>query len=312
MTSPLHPDCVALLEMIREMGRPRFEALPYPETRVLYAAGPKVLQPPPPEVADDRRLALPNGVALRFYRPLGSTAAEKLPCLIFVHGGGWVVGDIETHNHLARSLANLAGCAVLSVDYRLAPEHPFPAAVDDCADAVRYAVSEAEALGVDPARLAVGGDSAGGNIAAVLALMARDGALPPLRHQMLLYPVTDMAQTHESYVRFTDGLPLVDATMRWFRGHYAPHRENWDDWRASPLRAASVAGTAPAFVLTVGYDPLCDEGRDYASRLDREGVRVTHFHAADLLHGVLTMSKVVRPAEALIAAAAASLRDAIQ
>ncbi len=303
MASPLHPDCVALLEMIAAAGRPRFDTLSAVAAREQYAGARGVLQPPAPLVAETRELP-----GMRFYRPAGSLAGETLPCLVFAHGGGWVFGDLDTHDHLAKSLANAAGCAVLAVDYRLAPEHRFPAAVDDMADALRYAAAHAAALGIDATRLAVGGDSAGGNLAAVAALMARDGALPALRYQLLLYPVTDMAQGHESYARFQQGLPLTGPGMAWFRAHYAPERASWTDWRASPLRAASLAGSAPAFVLTVGHDPLCDEGRDYARRLELEGVRVTHLHAADLLHGCLTMAKVVRPAMDLIAAAGAALR----
>jgi acetyl esterase len=311
MASPLHPDCIAFLKLVQELGRPRFQDIPHTEARTLYAGGRKVLQLPPPEVAEVRDLALPSGVRVRLYRPLGSVAGEVLPCLVFAHGGGWVVGDLDTHDHPARTIANLSGCAVLSVDYRLGPEHRFPAAVEDLSEAVHYTAMNAAALGVDPGRLAVGGDSAGGNLAAVAALMARDGTLPPLRFQMLIYPVTEMAQTHDSYAQFTEGLPLTADSMRWFRGHYAPEPESWDDWRASPLRASNLAGTAPAFVLTVGHDPLRDEGRDYAARLEREGVRVTHVHAADMLHGAMTMSAIIRPALGYIEMAARALREAM-
>jgi acetyl esterase len=298
--------------MIRASGRPRFETLETEAARVQYAAGRAVLQPPAPDVAEARDLRLPSGVGMRLYRPQGSSASDVLPCLIFAHGGGWVFGDLDTHDHLARSLANAAGCAVLSVDYRLAPEHVFPTAVDDYAAAVAFAAANAGTLGIDAARLAVGGDSAGGNLAAVAALMSRDGSLPPLRLQVLLYPVTDMAQTHDAHARFTNGLPLTADGMHWFRDRYAPEPSSWTDWRASPLRAASLAGTAPAFVVTVGHDPLCDEGRDYALRLEREGVRVTHLHVADLLHGALTMTAIVRPAIELIGAAGAALKRGLE
>jgi acetyl esterase len=308
MPAPLHPDCETLLEMIRATGRQPLETMETEPARAQYAAGRLVLQPPPPEVAEARDLRLPSGAAMRLYRPLGSLPAEILPCLVFAHGGGWVFGDLATHDHLTRSLANASGCAVLSVAYRLAPEHPFPAAIDDYAEAVAHAAADASALGIDAKRLAVGGDSAGGNLAAVAALMARDGTLPPLRFQLLLYPVTDMTQGQDSYVRFTTGLPLTAAGMRWFRDRYAPQAAHWVDWRASPLRAEALSGTAPAFVLTVGHDPLCDEGRDYAQRLEREGVPVSHLHVADLLHGALTMGAIVRPALDLIEAAGLALR----
>jgi len=312
MPSPLHPDCVAILEMVKAAGRPRFETMEAVAAREQYAAGRPVLQPPSPEVAEARELRLPGGAAVRLYRPIGSAAMDVLPCLVFAHGGGWVFGDLDTHDHLARSLANGAGSAVLAVDYRLAPEHRFPAAVEDFAEAVRYTAAHSAAVGIDPARHAVGGDSAGGNLAAVAALMARDGTLPPLRFQLLLYPATDMTATHESYSRFTDGLPLVTRGMHWFRDHYLPDPASWTDWRVSPLRAASLAGAAPAFVLTVGYDPLCDEGRDYAARLEREGVPVTAYHAGDIMHGALTMCAIVKPALALIDVAARALKEGLR
>lgn len=311
MAAPLHPDCLTLLEMVKASGRPAFNTIPPIEARALYAAGRPVLQPPSPEVAEARDVTLPGGIGARLYRPLGSAPGDVLPGLLFAHGGGWVFGDLDTHDHLARSLANEAGCAVLSVDYRLAPEHRFPAAIEDCAAAFRHMAENAAAYGMDPARLAVGGDSAGGSMAAVLALMARDGTLPPVRFQLLLYPATDMAMRHESFARFTAGVPLTTAIMEWFRGHYAPDPEAWNDWRASPLRAPSLAGTAPAYVLTVAHDPLCDEGRDYAARLEREGVRVVHTHAADMLHGMLTMGAIIRPTATYIRAAGAALRDGL-
>lgn len=311
MAAPLHPDCLTLLDMVKASGRPAFNTIRPAEARELYAAGRAVLQPPAPEVAEARDLTLPGGIGARLYRPLGSRPADVLPGLLFLHGGGWVIGDLDSHDHLARSLANGAGCTVLAVDYRLAPEHRFPAAIEDGAAALRHFAAHAAAFGVDPARLAVGGDSAGGSMAAVLALMSRDGALPPLRFQMLLYPATDMAMRHESFARFTEGVPLTTAIMEWFRGHYAPDPATWNDWRASPLRAPSLAGTAPAYVLTVAHDPLCDEGRDYAMRLEREGVRVQHLHAADMLHGMLTMGAIIRPVATYIAAAAAALRDGL-
>jgi acetyl esterase len=311
MVASLHPDCLALLEAIRASGRRPFEEMEVAAARCQYAAGRAVLQPPPPEVAEARGVSLPGCVPMRLYRPLGSGAGRILPCLVFAHGGGWVFGDLDTHDHLARSLANASGCAVLAVEYRLAPESRFPAAVEDYAAAIRGAAAEADALGIDPARLAVGGDSAGGNLAAVAALMARDGALPPVAFQLLLYPVTDLAQLHPSHDRFTAGLPLTAAGMRWFRSHYAPDPASWGGWRASPLRAATLSGSAPAFVLTVGHDPLCDEGRAYAERLEAAGVRVSHLHVADLLHGALTMAGVVRPALDVIEFAGRAVRRAM-
>ncbi len=304
MASPLHPDCITLLELARRAGRPRIETLDPVAGRAQYLAGRAALQAEAPPIGPVRDIDGP-GFKLRLYHPAG--AAGALPCLVFAHGGGWVIGDLDSHDNLARTLCHHARVAVLAVDYRLAPEHPFPAAVDDMAAAVRFAHDNAAALGIDATRLAVGGDSAGGNLAAVAAIMARDGTLPALRHQSLLYPCTEMAASFPSCSRFPEGLPLITSTMQYFRAHYAPDPAMWEDWRASPLRAASLAGTAPAFVLTVGHDPLCDEGQAYAQRLDREGVRVSHLHAADLLHGALTMTAIIRPVHDVIAMAAAAL-----
>lgn len=301
--APLDAKARAVLELAKTLGRPRFETLSPEAARAQYSAGRAVLQPPPPEVAEVREV--PDGpVPMRLYRPAPGT----LPALVFFHGGGWVMGGLDTHDHMARTLAVEAGCAVLSVDYRLAPEHRFPAAVEDAAGALRFAVERAGELGLDPARVAVGGDSAGGNLAAVLALMGRDGAVPNPRFQMLLYPVTDFAEERASYEGVGPDLPLSAPTMRYFRDHYAPDRATWRDWRLSPMRAASLAGACPAFVLTVAHDPLCDEGREYAARLEREGVAVTALHAADQMHGFLTMGALVPAAGVALSHAALALR----
>ena len=169
--------------------------------------------------------------------------------------------------------------------------------------------ANAPSLGIDPARIAVGGDSAGGNLAAVLALMGRDGTAPEATFQLLFYPAVDMAMDTESYVRLTEGVPLTAASMRYFIDHYAPNTADRLDWRASPLRAASLAGTSPALVLTCGHDPLADEGRAYAARLEADGVRVTALHLADQVHGLLTMGRVLGGADPVLQFAAATLRD---
>ena len=212
---------------------------------------------------------------------------------------------------VCRRFANAAGCVVVSVDYRMAPEHPFHAAVDDCAEATRFVIARADALGIDPARIAVGGDSAGGNLAAVMALMARDGTLPPLAFQLLIYPATDMTMTTVSSQTIGPGVPLTSATMKWFIDYYMPAGTDRADWRASPARVASVAGTAPALVLTAATDPLRDEGIDYARRLEREGVRVTALHLSDQIHGFMSMGKVIRAADTAIDMMAAVMRRAL-
>jgi acetyl esterase len=228
---------------------------------------------------------------------------------MFFHGGGWVLGDLDSHDGVCRALAIAAGAVVIAVDYRLAPEHIFPAAIEDSAAAVAWTAREAGALGLDPARIALVGDSAGGNLAAVVALMARDGALPvrPVL-QGLIYPATDLVMNHASHARPLEDVPLTPTTMRWFGELYCPRPADRLDWRASPLRAANLAGAAPAFVLTVGHDPLRDEGIEYARRLEREGVRVTHVDIADQIHGFLTMGRFMRVAADTTAMLGAALR----
>lgn len=308
---PLDPGAQRVLDLIREVGRPPLHTLTPQEAREASAASRPILQPDPPEVALAEDLTCPGpagAIRLRRYRGLGTDPAAALPCLLFLHGGGWVIGDLDSHDQLCRALANHLGASVIAVDYRLAPEHVFPAAVEDAAAALRFVAANAARLGVDAARLAVGGDSAGGNLAAVLALMGRDGSLPALGFQLLLYPVTDLMATAPAYERFTEGYPLTATTMRWFIGHYAPAAAQRTDWRGSPLRAASLAGVAPAFVMTCGHDPLVDEGIAYARRLDREGVPVTHLHVADQMHAYLTMGRFIPASDTTLRQAAAALR----
>lgn len=309
----LHPDAQALLHLIRETGRPPLEQLAPAEARRAYSAGRAVLQASPEPVAHSEDLAMPGpsgAIRLRLYRGMGTHPDAKLPCLLYLHGGGWVLGDLNSHDGVCRILANAASCSVIAVDYRLAPEHQFPAALDDAAAALTWVAAHHDDLTIDPARIAVGGDSAGGNLAAGLALFGRDGALPAPIAQLLLYPAVDLTMTSDSYATMTEGLPLTAATMRYFIDLYAPNSSDRVDWRASPLRAASLAGTPSAFVLTVGHDPLCAEGRDYAQRLEREGVTVTSLHLSDHLHGFLTMSAVIRAATTVLQWAGTALRSA--
>ncbi|HYZ35040.1 MAG TPA: alpha/beta hydrolase [Crenalkalicoccus sp.] len=307
---PLDPGAQRVLDLIREIGRPPLHTLSHQEAREAYTASRSVLQPDPPEVAEVENLTCPGPagpVPLRRYRGLGTAKDAALPCLLFLHGGGWVIGDLESHDQVCRALANYAQCCVISVDYRLAPEHPFPAAVEDSMAALRFVAAHAARLGVDPARIAVGGDSAGGNLAAVLALLGRDGQVPAPSFQLLLYPSTDLAGSKPSYQRFTEGYPLVTVTLTWFVDHYAPDQARRLDWRGSPLRAPSLAGTPPAYVMTAGHDPLLDEGRLYAERLDQDGVRVTYVNMADQMHGFLTMGRFIPASDLALRHAAAAL-----
>lgn len=310
MTPLLHPDAVRLMDLVRASGRPAFETMSPIEARAAYAAGRVVLQLPPDDVAETRDFTIPGPggpLPVRLHRGLGADGSG--PGLLYLHGGGWVFGSIDSHDGICRRLANLAQCRVLAVDYRLAPEHPFPAALDDAVAAMAWMAANAAGLGIDPARIAVGGDSAGGNLAAVLALMGRDRTAPAAAFQLLFYPAVDMAMATASYARMTDGVPLTAASMRYFIDHYAPNMDDRLDWRASPLHAASLAGTPPALVLTVGQDPLADEGRAYAARLEADGVRVTALHLADQVHGMLNMGRILGGADPVLQFAAATLRD---
>ncbi len=310
---PIDPDAQRVLDLIAESARPPYETLAVAEARRLYLASRSVLQPDPPEVAEVRETRMPGPAGelrLRLYRGAGTAASATLPCLLYYHGGGWVIGDLDSHDGVCRRIANGALCRVVSLDYRLGPEERFPAAVEDAAAALDWLARSATSLGIDAARVAVGGDSAGGNLAAVASLMARDGELPMPCFQLLIYPATDLTATHASYARVMEGFPLTTRTVKWFRGHYLRDARDELDWRASPLRAASLAGTPPAFVLTAGHDPLADEGIDYARRLDREGVRACHMHFADQMHGFLTMGRIIRATEVALEAISAALRRA--
>lgn len=293
------------MDFFRASGRPRFETIEPAEARAIYNATLPELQLDLPAVAEVRDLTAPGPagpIALRYYRGEGA-AAGPLPAMIYFHGGGWLLGDLDSHDGICRQIANVAGAVVVSVDYALAPECKFPRAVEDAAAATRYVIASAASLGIDPAQVAVGGDSAGGNLAAVMALLARDGELPPLAFQLLIYPVTDTSLTQPSYATMAEGYALTTPTMRWFRDHYLRDAADIEDWRASPLRAKSLAGVAPAYVISAAYDPLCDEAVDYAHRLQQEGVPVTHRHLPDQMHGYVSMGRMIPAAASTIVAA---------
>ena len=273
----LNPQVRLLLDMIAQSGQPPMESMSVAQARTAYLARRHVVQPDAPEVDSVvERSVMVDGfeVPVRHYRPAGSKAQDRLPALVYLHGGGWTIGDRDSHDVLCRSLSKAAACAVFSVDYRMGPEHRFPAAVDDTLAALHWVFENAETLLVDPLRVAVGGDSAGGNLSAVAAIAMRDKALPPLALQLLIYPATDMRMLHDSHQRNGDGYLLTRGLMHWFRDQYLADPAQADDWRASPLLADSHEGLAPAFVLTAGFDPLVDEGNDYADRLSRAGTPV--------------------------------------
>ena len=310
----LHPQARALLDLIAERGVPPTHTLSPQEARAVYRDRRGFTQPAPPPVASVQSLQAegPLGpIPLRLYRPLGTMADQVLPALVYYHGGGWVIGDLDTHDTLCRELANGSGCAVVSVDYRLAPEHRFPAAVDDAIAAARWVRREAAALKLDAERIAVGGDSAGGNLAAVVAIAARDAGEPPFAWQLLIYPATDQHRTAPSHASNGQGYLLTRDTMDYFTGHYIPDARLYADWRASPLLHPDLSRLPPALVLTAGYDPLRDEGLAYAQKLSEAGTRATHLSFERQIHGFILMGKVLAEANDAVRLCAAALRDAL-
>ena len=308
---PIDVDAQRVLDLIRESGRPPFETITPQEARALYLQSSARLgaDPAPVFEVQDHEVPGPAGaVPIRIYRGVVAPPSDLQPALIYFHGGGWTIGDLQTHDVICRYLANAARCIVVAVDYRLAPEHKFPAAVEDSEAAVRWIATDGAKLGIDPVRIAVGGDSAGGNLAAVMCHMARDGALPPLCYQLLIYPSVDQRLGQASYQRVTSGVPLTTATVRYFQGHYLHGATDKEDWRASPLLAPRFDGLPSALVVTAAHDPLCDEGREYAAKLDAAGGHVTLLHFNDQLHGFVHWSRIVRSASATLDFAARRMR----
>jgi acetyl esterase len=300
MPVTLDPDAAAVFAAFQDAGRPPFETVSPTEARELYLKGSVVTRPEPPELKSVKPLTIPSPagpIPARIYTPTSLRKTDGLaPCLVFFHGGGWVIGDLDSHDVVCRKLADAGELIVISVDYRLAPEHKYPAAVDDAIAATAWIAGHAAALGIDASRLIVGGDSAGGNLAAVVAIAARDGNGPAIAGQVLIYPATDFAMTHPSHREPETSLLLTHSVIKWFRDHYLNDAADAQDWRASPARATTLAGLPPAYVLTAGADPLRDEGCEYAGRLKEAGVAVTYRHFPGQFHGFFTMGKLLQQA----------------
>ena len=309
----LHPQARALLDLIDQRAAPAVHEQTPLEARESYRARRFFTQPDGQPVAQVRELTAdgPHGpIAMRMYRPMPDTSAT-LPVLVYFHGGGWVIGDLDTHDALCRALANGSGCAVVSVDYRMGPEHRFPAAVDDCLAATYWVRRNASALNVNPDKLAVGGDSAGGNLAAVIALAARNAGDLPVAYQLLIYPATVQRRVTRSGAVNGQGLLLTVDSMRYFHDHYIDDDRHDHDWRAAPLLCDDLGRLPPALVLTAGFDPLRDEGIEYAHRLTQAGNRATLVSFERQIHGFITMGKVIDEAEEAVAMCAAALKRAL-
>jgi acetyl esterase len=306
----LDPQARQVIDATLALGLPPMEQMTPRQARESMRARIAALGPVE-EVArvEEHRVGVENGaITVRCYTPRG---AGLRPALVFFHGGGWVIGDLDTHDGICRSLANAAGCVVASVDYRLAPEHRYPTAVDDAFAATRWVAAEGPRLGIDARRLAVGGDSAGGNLAAAVTLMGRERGGPPLAFQLLVYPVTHHAFDTPSYQECAEGYLLTRNAMRWFWGHYLRHPDDGRAPHASPLLAPDLAGLPPALVITAGYDPLRDEGEAYAARLGEAGVPVTLTRYPGMIHGFFRMINLVDQARAARDEAATALRKAV-
>lgn len=296
---PLDEQAATWLEEVSRSGLPSLNEMPVDQARQTYLAVVAQCGLKPEAVASrtERTIPGPHGpIPIRVYTPQGS---GPFPVLVYFHGGGWVIGHPDAVDGPCTALANRAHAVVVSVDYRLAPEHPFPAPLDDCLAATTWVTEQATLLNGDPERIAVGGDSAGGNLAAVVSLLCRDQGGPMPLLQLLIYPATDVASDTASYRDNGEGYFLTSALMKWFYDHYLPDQSSRSDWRASPLRAPDLGNLPPALIITAEYDPLRDEGEAYGMRLVAAGNLVTmkryqgqiHAFAANLA-GVMTQGKV--------------------
>jgi acetyl esterase len=291
----VHPQVREVLRVMAEARLRPIEEMTPAEAREQMEATSRArkAEPLPVGKVEERLIPGPGGnIRLRLYWPREQTAS--VPAIVYFHGGGHVIGSLDTHDLIARNLCGGTGAAVASVDYRMGPEHKFPAAVDDCFATLEWVHANAENLGVDPRRIGVHGDSAGGNLAAVVALLARDAGRPQLRLQSLVYPVIDYGLAGDSYDKYANGYGLLTRdAMVWFRDHYLRAADDAKDWRASPIQAASLAGVAPAIIVTAECDVLHDEGARYAEALRRAGAPVEYKEFAGMIHGFLGMVPAV-------------------
>lgn len=281
---PLHPQCRAFLDQFAALNIPPLDQLPLGQIRQLSVPIPG--EPEPVRSLEDRTIDGPNGdIPIRVYQPEGKPAPR--PAIVFFHGGGWVMGNLDLYDSLCQSFAKAGDCVVVSVDYRLAPEHRFPAGVEDSFAATCWVAEHADELGIDHRRIAVCGDSAGGNLAAAVCLMARDERAVDIAAQILIYPITDDDFDRPSYLEFAEGYMLTRQSMQWFFQQYLEQPDQAADIRCSPLKADLLAGLPPALVITAEYDVLRDEGEVYAVRLRQAGVPVTLQRYAGMIHGFL-------------------------
>jgi len=311
----LDPQVKALLDAFAEQnaGQPKMSELPPADARQLYLGMAAMLDltDVPIGKSEDRTIPGPAGdIPVRIYTPVAA-GGGSLPLLMFFHGGGWVIGDLDTHDSLCRTLANESGCKVVAVDYRLAPENPYPAAVDDCYAALVWAEGNAHDLGVDPNRIAVTGDSAGGNLAAAMCLKAKAEGGPKIGFQLLIYPVTDAGMQTGSYKSFPEGYFLEADSMAWFFDSYAPSGVDRSEPYLSPLQAKDLSGLPKAMVITAGFDVLRDEGKAYAEALKKAGVEVDYVNYDGMIHGFFNTQAAIGASTPAIKKAAKAIAAAL-
>jgi acetyl esterase/lipase len=283
---PLDPAVVTMLQQMADAGGPALTEMSPPDARKMFRAMQGVS--PSPDVASVED-TLAGDIPVRVYKV---SDQDKQPVLVYFHGGGWVIGDLETHDSTCRQLANSAHCTVVSVDYRLAPEHPFPASIEDCYAATQWVAANADSLGIDVNRLAVAGDSAGGNLSACVCIKARDENGPRICLQLLIYPVTDARMNTESYETNKEGYMLTREGMEWFWQHYTGGR-HMDNPLASPLSAQDLSGLPQACVITAEFDPLRDEGEAYGEALKAAGVATEIVRYDGVIHGFFGMTDLL-------------------
>jgi acetyl esterase len=307
---PIHPQCKAFLDLLASFGGPPLEQLPVADARGV-ALGMREFGHPLQEVAsvDDRAIASEGReIPVRVYRP---SSTDRLPALMFFHGGGFVLGDLDSHDRECRALANASGCVIVAVDYRRPPEHPFPAALEDCYAATRYVAEHPQEFGADAARLGVAGDSAGGNLAAAVALVARERGAPRLAFQLLIYPGVDLDDSERPSMReYGHDHFLTLEAIDWLNSQYAPTREERRHPHASPIYAPDVSGLPPAFMITAECDPIRDQAEAYAERLRAAGVPVQMKRYDGMIHPFFSLAGMVDGAKEAMRDAATAVRRA--
>ena len=310
---PVDPQAQVLLDMLKAMNVPDVSTQTVAEARATMEASRQLTTGAPEPIFKVENRTIPgpaSEIPVRIYTPEGN---GPFPVLVYFHGGGWVIGSLDTHDGVCRSLANQARCVVVSVDYRMAPEHKFPAAVDDCYVATKWVVENAASINGKADRVAVGGDSAGGNLAAVVSLMAKEYGGPHIVFQLLIYPATDYYIPGTDSIRENaEGYYLTRNAMVWFWNHYANSEDDANNPHMAPLRAKDLRDLPPALVITAEYDPLRDEGEMYATRLQEAGISVTSTRYNGMIHGFFSLSTMLDQAKVAVAEAAAALRVAFE